>query len=227
MTGAAGGLSLWDHSAIQPGDKTMSATLIINALVVNEGRTLEADVRIRDGRIAQIGQGLTCYGDEELIDAACCCLLPGLIDVCSAEGSAPDLVADLVAGGVTSCPLLTRATTGAILNHGAVEQQQGSDAVTRLPGSLEAVLDGQDSLEALVTRAAHAPALRYRIRERGFLREDCWADLVLVDLHQPGEARDGVRYRASVRTVWVNGAKVWDDQRLLDVRPGRWLEFVD
>ena len=33
----------------------------------------------------------------------------------------------------------------------------------------------------VVQKTAHAPALRFEVRERGFLREGYWADLVLVD----------------------------------------------
>ena len=33
-------------------------TLIVNARLVNEGREFDGDLRIRDGRIAEIGTGL-------------------------------------------------------------------------------------------------------------------------------------------------------------------------
>lgn len=219
LTEAAGGVSLWDHPAIQPGDTTMSATLIINALVVNEGRTLEADVRIRDGRIAQIGQGLTCYGDEELVDAACRCLLPGLID---AQTDAD--AAQLVASGVTSSMGLSAVAAGGLINHIAAARPASAEGFApRLPALLEAVHDGADVLEALVERVIHAPARRLGLQERGFVREDAWADLVLIDLEQAGVGADGQQYRSSVVCTWVNGEVVWDGERVRDARPGRVL----
>ena len=44
---------------------------------------------------------------------------------------------------------------------------------------------GRISLEKLVEKMAHAPAKCFQIRDRGFIREGYFADLVLVDLNQP------------------------------------------
>ena len=56
------------------------ATLIVNARLVNEGREFDGDLRIADGRIAEIGQGLTSRHGETVVDAAGRRLLPGMID---------------------------------------------------------------------------------------------------------------------------------------------------
>lgn len=58
----------------------MSSTLIVNARLVNEGREYDGDLRIEDGRIAQIGSGLAARGDETVVDARGRRLLPGMID---------------------------------------------------------------------------------------------------------------------------------------------------
>ena len=58
----------------------MSDWLITNALVVNEGRRLHADLRVRDGRIERIDAGLTARPGEQVLDAAGRWLLPGMID---------------------------------------------------------------------------------------------------------------------------------------------------
>lgn len=47
---------------------------------------------------------------------------------------------------------------------------------------LDHVSAGHFSLEQLVTKAAHNPADRFGVAERGYLREGYWADLVLVDM---------------------------------------------
>ena len=54
--------------------------LIVNARLVNEGRVFDADLRIRSGRIAQIGTSLGARPDEAVFDAAGRCLMPGMID---------------------------------------------------------------------------------------------------------------------------------------------------
>lgn len=58
----------------------MSSTLITNARLVNEGRVIEADLRIQDGRIARIDSGLAVRDGETVVDAAGRWLLPGMID---------------------------------------------------------------------------------------------------------------------------------------------------
>ncbi|MGV8924003.1 MAG: dihydroorotase [Thermomonas sp.] len=58
----------------------MNATLIVNARLVNEGREFDGDLRIKDGRIEQIGNGLTARDGEKVVDAAGRRLLPGMID---------------------------------------------------------------------------------------------------------------------------------------------------
>jgi len=58
----------------------MSGTLIVNARLVNEGREWEGDLRIRDGRIAEIGGALAAAHGETVLDARGRRLLPGMID---------------------------------------------------------------------------------------------------------------------------------------------------
>jgi dihydroorotase len=59
----------------------MSNTLLItNAQVVNEGATIAADVRVRDGRIDKIAASISADDNDTVIDAAGAWLLPGMID---------------------------------------------------------------------------------------------------------------------------------------------------
>lgn len=58
----------------------MPGTLIVNARLVNEGREFDGDLRIRDGRIAEIGSGLSAATGEDVVDARGRRLLPGMID---------------------------------------------------------------------------------------------------------------------------------------------------
>ena len=58
----------------------MPNTLIVNARLVNEGREFDGDLRIEDGRIAEIGTGLSARSGESVVDATGRRLLPGMID---------------------------------------------------------------------------------------------------------------------------------------------------
>ena len=44
--------------------------------------------------------------------------------------------------------------------------------------------EGKISLEKIVEKMCHAPAICFQVEERGFIREGYWADLVLVDLNK-------------------------------------------
>jgi len=59
---------------------TNQAILIINAAIVNEGKILEEDLLIRNGRINRIGKEISPPEGAEVIDAGGKLLIPGLID---------------------------------------------------------------------------------------------------------------------------------------------------
>ena len=58
----------------------MNNTLIVNAELVSEGRRWRADLRIRAGRIDEIGANLPAREGDTVIDASGQWLLPGMID---------------------------------------------------------------------------------------------------------------------------------------------------
>ncbi|HJP98484.1 MAG TPA: amidohydrolase family protein, partial [Rhodanobacteraceae bacterium] len=107
-----------------------------------------------------------------------------------------------------------------------------------LQSALEHVFDGRLTLERLVEAASHAPATLLAIRERGYLREGYFADLVLVDPDKPQTVRreqvlskcgwspfEGDTFRASIAATFVNGELAARDGRLLDPPPGMRLAF--
>ena len=101
----------------------------------------------------------------------------------------------------------------------------------------EQVAAGRVPIERVVQKTAHAPATLFGIRERGFIREGYWADLVLVDPmggtppDAPLHAKcgwspfDDVAFSARVRMTWVNGELRYRDGRFLPGSGGRRLEF--
>ncbi len=105
--------------------------------------------------------------------------------------------------------------------------------------AIERVLDGKLTLERVVEAVSHAPAIRFDVRERGFLREGFRADLVLVDPAKPHAVTaadvlskcgwspfEGHTFRSSIAATFVNGALGWHEGRLDDSLRGQRLEFA-
>ena len=76
-----------------------------------------------------------------------------------------------------------------------------------LLSTLELYHDGVLTLEEIVLKTAHNVAQRYRVIDRGYLREGCWADLVLVDTRPPDPGHAGARFVA-VRLEPVRGRSI-------------------
>ncbi len=102
----------------------MQTTLITNAKLVNEGKTSDADVFSKNGRIEKIAPGLTNQSADTVIDAAGKALLPGMID-CHVHFREPglEIKADMhsesraaAAGGVTSIMEMPNTKPAAITN---------------------------------------------------------------------------------------------------------------
>lgn len=98
---------------------------------------------------------------------------------------------------------------------------------------------GELGITTLVERACHAPAIGFGVAERGFLREGCFADLVLVDpqastavtaksLHYKcgWSPFEGHVFPARIDATWVNGQPAWRDGRVLAGVHGQRLAFT-
>jgi dihydroorotase len=105
--------------------------------------------------------------------------------------------------------------------------------------AIERVLDGKLTLERVVEAVCHAPATLFNVRERGYLREGYFADLVLVDPHKPHAVTaadvlskcgwspfEGHTFRSSIAATFVNGELAWHDGALDDTVRGMRLEFA-
>ncbi len=61
---------------------------------------------------------------------------------------------------------------------------------------LQHSMAGKITLEQVVEKMCHAPAICFQVAERGFIREGYWADLVLVDLGGKTEVtKDSLHYK--------------------------------
>ena len=83
---------------------------------------------------------------------------------------------------------------------------------------------GKISLEKIVEKACHNPAILFQIKERGFIREGFKADLVLIDLKSPWTVHkenilykcqwspfEGTTFKSKVTHTFVNGILVYDN----------------
>lgn len=103
---------------------------------------------------------------------------------------------------------------------------------------LEMFHDGFLDLTEIVTKTAHNPARRFKVRDRGFLREGYHADLVIVDTHTETEVRsetvlsrcgwspfEGKHFRSRIDSTFINGVLAWHDGKLIEHQAAQRLEF--
>lgn len=98
---------------------------------------------------------------------------------------------------------------------------------------LEFYKEGKISLEKIVEKMCHNPAILYRIKNRGFLRPGYHADLVLVDLNSPWTVTkenllykcawsplEGTSFKCEVQLTFVNGNLVYENGKFNDAYKG-------
>jgi dihydroorotase len=108
-----------------------------------------------------------------------------------------------------------------------------------IPLLLEYYHDEIFTLEFIVEKTSHAVADRFQIKDRGYIREGYWADLVLLDLNDVADTISNenviahcgwtpyadTEIRSSVYATLVNGHIVWRNGLFRDVAPGMRLAF--
>lgn len=95
-----------------------------------------------------------------------------------------------------------------------------------LQAMLEKMEQGMISIERIVEKMAHAPAILFHIEKRGFIREGYFADLVVVDKKQTTVTRDALLYKCgwspfegttfsyTIDKTFVNGNLVYADGKI-------------
>ncbi|MFT4757944.1 MAG: dihydroorotase [Vicingaceae bacterium] len=96
------------------------------------------------------------------------------------------------------------------------------------------------SLEKIVEKMCHNPAILYRMTNRGFIREGYYADLTLVDLNsQWTVAKDnllykcgwspleGTTFQTAIKQTFVNGNLVYDNGLFNENSFGMSIEFTN
>ncbi len=107
-----------------------------------------------------------------------------------------------------------------------------------LVAMLEFYHQGKVSLEWIVTKMCHAPADCFQLKDRGFIREGFFADLVVVDPNKPWTVTkqnilyqcawspfEGTVFKSSVSKTFVNGNLVYNQGVFDETTRGMRLEF--
>ena len=103
---------------------------------------------------------------------------------------------------------------------------------------LHYVNEGKISIERVVDKMSHAVARCFQVKDRGFIREGYYADLVLVNQQQPNTVDqsnilykcgwsplEGFRFPAAVTHTFVNGHLVYGNGVFDESQKGKRLQF--
>jgi len=107
-----------------------------------------------------------------------------------------------------------------------------------LPAMLAFVKQEKISIEKVVEKMCHNPAICFKVENRGFIREGYFADLVLVDLDKPWQVNknnilykcgwspfEGETFNAQVTHTFVNGHIAYEYGNFDDTQRGMRLTF--
>ncbi|CAN5560653.1 dihydroorotase [soil metagenome] len=122
-------------------------------------------------------------------------------------------------------PYLTCPSGGPLVQHALVAM-------------LEFAHQGWITIERVVEKMSHAPAVCFQLAERGFIREGYYADLVLVDLSNPWTVSpsnvlykcgwspfEGTTFKSKVMKTFINGVLVFDEGKIDESYRGMRLHF--
>jgi dihydroorotase len=103
---------------------------------------------------------------------------------------------------------------------------------------MEAYHKGKISIEKLVEKMAHNPAILFQIEKRGFIREGYFADLILVDPHNPWTVTsenilykcgwspfEGVTFKSRITHTILNGNLVYQNNKFTNKNSAMRLTF--
>lgn len=107
-----------------------------------------------------------------------------------------------------------------------------------LVAMLEFYLQSKISLEKIAEKMCHNPSILFRIKDRGFIREGYFADLVIVDLKSPWKVEKknilakcgwspfyGVQFSSTVTHSFVSGQLAYENGKINESGGGQRLSF--
>ena len=102
---------------------------------------------------------------------------------------------------------------------------------------LEKMESGLISIEKIVEKMAHHPAILFKIRDRGFIREGYFADLVVVEKKPTQVVKESLLYKCgwsyfngttfqySINKTFVNGTMFYNEGKIIEGTNGQRLRF--
>lgn len=107
-----------------------------------------------------------------------------------------------------------------------------------LPAMLEMVHQQKITIEKVVEKMCHNPAVLFQVDKRGFIKEGYYADLVLVDLGNPWTVNkdnilyqcgwspfEGITFQSKITHTFVNGNLIYQNGDFISTIKGKRLEF--
>ena len=107
-----------------------------------------------------------------------------------------------------------------------------------LPAMMQKAMEGKISLEHMVTKMCHNPAILFQIKDRGYLREGYFADLVVVDPNKPWRVDkdsilykcgwspfEGITFNTQITHTFINGHLAFDHGKFSADRHAQRLTF--
>ena len=107
-----------------------------------------------------------------------------------------------------------------------------------LPAMLEMYHQGKISLEKIVEKMCHSPARLFEVKNRGYIKEGYYADLVLVDLNAPWTVKkenilykcgwspfEGTTFKSRITHTFVNGNLAYHNFKPVEKKHGMRLTF--
>ena len=102
----------------------------------------------------------------------------------------------------------------------------------------EAFHKGKISIEKIVEKMCHNPAILFQVEKRGFIKEGFYADLVIVNPNQPFTVNtsnilykcgwspmEGVNFKSRISHTFVNGQLVYTKGKVKEIKVGERLLF--
>ena len=107
-----------------------------------------------------------------------------------------------------------------------------------LVAMLEAYHQNKISLEKIVEKMCHNPAILFQIEKRGFIKEGYFADLVIVDANNPWTVKkenilykcgwspfENTTFKSRITHTFVNGSLVYKNSKFYNVKAAKQLTF--
>ena len=134
-------------------------------------------------------------------------------------------------------------------DHAPHTQEEKNQVYTKAPSGgplvqhalvamLEAHHKGKISLEKLVEKMCHNPAILFQIEKRGYIKEGYFADLVIVNLNKPWSVNkqnilykcgwspfEGTTFKSRVTHTILNGHLVYENSKISEKKYAKRLTF--